>query len=150
MDRLEWFLEKATEIGVDEITPILCKHSERDSLRLDRLEKILVSAMKQSLRAWLPQLNPLTKFTDFVKKTGETQKRLAWCGDEPMPHLKNTLLPDQSTVIAIGPEGDFSPEEVTLALSSGFQAISLGEARLRTETAGLYAVTVFGLLDIGL
>jgi 16S rRNA (uracil1498-N3)-methyltransferase len=150
MDRLEWFLEKATEIGVDEITPILCKHSERDSLRLDRLEKILVSAMKQSLRAWLPQLNPLTKFTDFVKKTGETQKRLAWCGNEPMPHLKNTLLPDQSTVIAIGPEGDFSPEEVTLALSSGFQAISLGEARLRTETAGLYAVTVFGLLDIGL
>jgi 16S rRNA (uracil1498-N3)-methyltransferase len=73
MDRLEWFLEKATEIGVDEITPILCKHSERDSLRLDRLEKILVSAMKQSLRAWLPQLNPLTKFTDFVKNTGETQ-----------------------------------------------------------------------------
>lgn len=149
MDRLEWFLEKATEIGLDEITPILCKHSERDTLRLDRLEKILVSAMKQSLRAWLPQLHPLTKFTDFVKKTGETQKRLAWCGDEPMPHLKNTLLPDQSTVIAIGPEGDFSPDEVTLALSSGFQAVSLGEARLRTETAGIYAVTVFGLLDVG-
>ncbi|MBL7810290.1 MAG: 16S rRNA (uracil(1498)-N(3))-methyltransferase, partial [Saprospiraceae bacterium] len=150
MDRLEWFLEKATEIGVDEITPILCKHSERETLRLDRLEKILVSAMKQSLRAWLPQLNPFTKFTDFVKKTGETQKRLAWCGDEPMPHLKNTLQPDQNTVVAIGPEGDFSPEEVTLALSSGFQAVSLGEARLRTETAGIYAVTVFGLLDIGL
>lgn len=143
MERLEWFLEKATEIGVDEITPLLCKRSERDTLRLDRLEKILVSAMKQSLRAWLPKLNQPTRFQDFVKKTSEAQKRLAWCSDEPLPHLKNTLNPEKDAVIAIGPEGDFAPEEVQLALASGFQGVSLGKARLRTETAGLLAVGVF-------
>lgn len=146
MERLEWFLEKATEIGVDEITPLLCKRSERDSLRLDRLEKILVSAMKQSLRAWLPQLNQPTRFQDFVKKSGEAQKRLAWCSEEPLPHLKNTLSPHQDTVIAIGPEGDFTPEEVQFALSNGFQGVSLGQARLRTETAGLLAVGIFEIL----
>ena len=146
MDRLEWFLEKATEIGIDEITPLLCKRSERDSLRLDRLEKILVSAMKQSLRAWLPKLNEPTRFQDFVKKSTEAQKRLAWCADEPLPHLKNTLAPDQNTVVAIGPEGDFTPEEVQLALANGFQGVSLGKARLRTETAGLLAVAAFELL----
>lgn len=146
MERLEWFLEKATEIGVDEITPLLCKRSERDTLRLDRLEKILVSAMKQSLRAWLPKLNQPTRFQDFVKKSGEAQKRLAWCADEPLPHLKNTLSPNQDVVIAIGPEGDFSPEEVQLALANGFQGVSLGQARLRTETAGLLAVGIFEIL----
>ncbi|MBC7774147.1 MAG: RNA methyltransferase, partial [Phycisphaerae bacterium] len=146
MERLEWFLEKATEIGVDEITPLLCKRSERETLRLDRLEKILVSAMKQSLRAWLPKLNAPTRFQDFAKKTSETQKRLAWCSDEPLPHLKNTISPQQDTVIAIGPEGDFSPEEVQLALANGFQGVSLGKARLRTETAGLLAVGVFEIL----
>jgi 16S rRNA (uracil1498-N3)-methyltransferase len=146
MERLEWFLEKATEIGVDEITPLLCKRSERDTIRLDRLEKILVSAMKQSLRAWLPKLNQPTRFQDFVKKSGEAQKRLAWCSDEPLPHLKNTLSPNQDVVIAIGPEGDFSPEEVQFALANGFQGVSLGQARLRTETAGLLAVGVFEIL----
>lgn len=145
MERLEWFLEKATEIGVDEITPLLCKRSERDTLRLDRLEKILVSAMKQSLRAWLPTLNQPTRFQDFVKKTGEAQKRLAWCSDEPLPHLGSTLSCNQDAVIAIGPEGDFSPEEVKLALEAGFQGVSLGKARLRTETAGLLAVSIYNL-----
>ncbi len=145
MERLEWFLEKATEIGIEEITPLLCKRSERDSVRLDRLEKILVSAMKQSLRAWLPKLNPATRFQDFIKKTGEAQKRLAWCSDEPLPHLGSTLSNNQDTVIAIGPEGDFSPEEVKLALDAGFLGVSLGKARLRTETAGLLAVSVYNL-----
>ncbi|MFN0215131.1 MAG: 16S rRNA (uracil(1498)-N(3))-methyltransferase [Saprospiraceae bacterium] len=147
MERLEWFLEKATEIGIDEITPLLCKRSERDTLRLDRLEKILVSAMKQSLRAWLPKLNAPTRFQDFVKKTGELQKRLAWCSEEPLPHLKNTLSTLQDAVIAIGPEGDFTPEEVRLALENGFQGVSLGKARLRTETAGIVAVGVWGTLE---
>ncbi len=145
MERLEWFLEKATEIGVDEITPLICQRSERDTLRLDRLEKILVSAMKQSLRAWLPKLNEPTRFQDFAKKTNEAQRRLAWCSDEPLSHLKNTLSPQQDTVIAIGPEGDFSPEEIQIAFANGFQGVSLGKARLRTETAGLLAVTVFNL-----
>ncbi len=145
MERLEWFLEKATEIGVDEITPLLCQRSERDNLRLDRLEKILVSAMKQSLRAWLPKLNSPTRFQDFAQKTSEAQKRLAWCSEEPLPHLKNTLLPEQDAVIAIGPEGDFTPEEVEIALANGFQGVSLGQARLRTETAGLLAVGIFNV-----
>ncbi len=148
MERLEWFLEKATEIGVDEITPLICQRSERDTLRLDRLEKILVSAMKQSLRAWLPKLNEPTRFQDFAKKTSEAQKRLAWCSDEPLPHLKNTISPQHDTVIAIGPEGDFSPEEIQVALANGFQGVSLGKARLRTETAGLLAVTMFNVVNI--
>jgi 16S rRNA (uracil1498-N3)-methyltransferase len=148
MERLEWFLEKATEIGVDEITPLICQRSERDSLRLDRLEKVLISAMKQSLRAWLPKLNAPMKFQDFAKKTSEAQKRLAWCSDEVLPHLKNTLSEHQDMVIAIGPEGDFSPEEIRIALENGFQGVSLGKARLRTETAGLLAVTVFNVVNV--
>ena len=148
MERLEWFLEKATEIGVDEITPLICQRSERDSLRLVRLEKVLISAMKQSLRAWLPKLNAPMKFQDFAKKTSEAQKRLAWCSDEPLPHLKNTISDQQDMVIAIGPEGDFSPEEIRIALENGFQGVSLGKARLRTETAGLLAVTVFNVANV--
>ncbi|MDO8969946.1 MAG: RsmE family RNA methyltransferase, partial [Saprospiraceae bacterium] len=134
-----------TEIGIHEITPLLCQRSERDTLRLDRLEKILVSAMKQSLRAWLPKLNPLTRFQVFAQKTNESQKCLAWCAQEPLPHLKYALQPHLDAVIAIGPEGDFSPEEVQIALANGFQGVSLGEARLRTETAGLMAASVFNV-----
>jgi 16S rRNA (uracil1498-N3)-methyltransferase len=140
MERFEWFLEKATEIGVGEVTPLLCQRAERDTIRLDRLEKILVSAMKQSLRAQLPKLNELTRFQDFVKKSSAVQKHLAWCSDEPLPHLATQFSPDKNTVVAIGPEGDFSPEEVRLALENGFGGVSLGAARLRTETAGLVAV----------
>lgn len=140
MERLEWFLEKATELGIDEVTPLLCKRSERDTVRLDRLEKILVSAMKQSLRARLPRLNPLTPLKKVLENAAEAQKRIAWCATEPLPHLKNTLTPDQDALILIGPEGDFTPEEVAMALEKGFSGVSLGSARLRTETAGLLAV----------
>lgn len=146
IERFEWFLEKATEIGVDEITPLLCQRSERDTIRLDRLEKILVSAMKQSLRARLPKLNELTRFQKFATNSAESQKRIAWCSAEPLPHLKTTLSLQESAVVAIGPEGDFSPEEVELALQNGFTSVSLGDARLRTETAGVLAVSVFNLL----
>jgi 16S rRNA (uracil1498-N3)-methyltransferase len=145
MERMEWFLEKATEIGVDEITLLRCKRSERETVRIDRLEKILVSAMKQSLRTRLPKLNELTPFANFVQKTGEGCKRIAWCADTPMPHVKDTIATAQDVVIAIGPEGDFSPEEVTAALKNGFEGVSLGAARLRTETAGLLAVTAVNL-----
>lgn len=144
-ERFEWFLEKATEIGVDEITPLLCRRSERDKIRTDRLEKILVSAMKQSLRARLPRLNELTPFKQFVASAEEGLKCIAWCADEPLPHLRTLIAPAQNTVIAIGPEGDFSPDEVALALKHGFAGVSLGEARLRTETAGLLAVSVANL-----
>jgi 16S rRNA (uracil1498-N3)-methyltransferase len=140
IERFEWFLEKATEIGVDEVTPLLCQRAERDTIRRERLEKILVSAMKQSLRAHLPKLNELTRFQDFIKKTSAAQKHLAWCSDEPLPHLKTQFSHEKNTVVAIGPEGDFSPEEVRLALENGFAGVSLGTARLRTETAGLVAV----------
>jgi 16S rRNA (uracil1498-N3)-methyltransferase len=146
MERFEWFLEKAVEIGVDEITPLLCQRSERDTIRLDRLEKILVSAMKQSLRSRLPKLNELTRFQKFITAASEEQKRIAWCAGEPLPHLKTTLSPRESAIIVIGPEGDFSPEEVALALQNGFSGVSLGAARLRTETAGVLAVSVFNLL----
>jgi 16S rRNA (uracil1498-N3)-methyltransferase len=88
------------------------------------------------------------KFQDFAKKTSEAQKRLAWCSDEPLPHLKNTISDQQNMVIAIGPEGDFSPEEIRIALENGFQGVSLGKARLRTETAGLLAVTVYNVVNL--
>lgn len=146
IERFEWFLEKAVEIGVDEITPLLCQRSERDTLRLDRLEKILISAMKQSLRARLPKLNELTRFQKFVMATTEIQKRIAWCSAEPLPHLKTTIDSHKNVIVAIGPEGDFSPEEVELAMQNGFTGVSLGTARLRTETAGILAVSVFNLL----
>ena len=145
MERLEWCLEKAAEIGVDDITLLRCQRSERNTVRLDRLEKVLLSAMKQSLRAWLPVLHGLVPFRQFVTSATESQKRIAWCSDEPLPHLQTTLSVGQSTLIVIGPEGDFSPEEVDLARQHGFQGVGLGPARLRTETAGILAVAAFNL-----
>ena len=145
IERIEWLLEKATEIGVGEITMLHCQRSERDTVRLDRLEKVLVSAMKQSLRAHLPQLHPLTRFQQFVNTVRAEQKFIAWCADAPLPHLKTVLQPGKSTVVLIGPEGDFSPEEVRLAEANGFTGVGLGAARLRTETAGLLAVGVAAL-----
>jgi 16S rRNA (uracil1498-N3)-methyltransferase len=145
IERFEWFLEKATEIGLHSITPLVCQRSERDSIRPDRLEKVLVSAMKQSLHAWLPQLKPLTPFVKLIKESGETSKFIAWCGDVPPAHLKDVLKSGTDALILIGPEGDFSPAEVSLALANGFQEISLGPSRLRTETAGVYAAVVFQL-----
>lgn len=146
IERFEWFLEKAVEIGVDEVTPLLCQRSERDSVRPDRLEKILVSAMKQSLRTRLPKLNALTSFQKFATTAIARQKRIAWCSDQSLPHLKTTLLPGQDTIVAIGPEGDFTPGEVAWALQNDFTEVSLGAARLRTETAGVLAVSIFNLL----
>lgn len=145
MERLEWCLEKAVEIGVDEITLLRCQHSERDTVRLDRLEKVLVSAMKQSLRAWLPQLHGLVPFRQFISAATEAHKCLAWCSSAPLPHLKTTFTAGHSTLIAIGPEGDFSPDEVALAHQHGFIGVGLGPARLRTETAGILAVVAFNL-----
>lgn len=141
LERFEWFLEKATELGIDEITPLLCDRSERDTLRMDRMEKILISAIKQCMRPHLPKLNPLTKFKAFVSHADAPQKCIGWCSTPPLPFIKDVLLPAQNTVIAIGPEGDFSPAEIELALQHGFKGIGLGTARLRTETAGLLALS---------
>lgn len=146
IERIEWLLEKAVEIGIDEITLLHCQRSERDTVRLDRLEKVLVSAMKQSLRAHLPKLNQLIRFQQFIKTVKAEQRFIAWCADTPMPHLKTLVQAGKSTLVLIGPEGDFSPEEVRLAAENGFTGVSLGAARLRTETAGLLAVSAVALV----
>ncbi len=147
INRFEWFLEKTTEFGVDEITPLLCFHSERKNIRLDRLEKVIQSAMKQSLKAHLPKLNDLTSFKDFInsEKTTESQKIIAHCQTGREGHLKDVYNVGQNATILIGPEGDFATAEIEIALQEKFQPISLGEARLRTETAGIAACHIFNL-----
>lgn len=147
IDRTEWFLEKATEIGVDRITPLLCQHSERKEIKTDRLEKVMVSAMKQSLKAYLPQLDEMTRFTDFVRQPFDGQKFIAHCDEQHRELLKNVVTSGGNYLILIGPEGDFSPEEIEMAKQAGFQPVSLGESRLRTETAGVVACHTFNLLN---
>lgn len=140
-DRYEWFLEKATEIGVSEITPIICDHSERKVIKEERYEKILQSAMKQSLKAYLPVLNPAVSLKDFLRTKNESDslKFIAHCEETDKKSLKSLLLPKKNTTILIGPEGDFSSEEIDLAIKSGFLPVALGESRLRTETAAVVA-----------
>jgi 16S rRNA (uracil1498-N3)-methyltransferase len=149
IDRFEWFLEKATEIGIDEITPLYCEHSERKNIRLDRLEKIVLSAMKQSLKAYLPKLNELTKFSNFMAtlEKNNDPKFVAHCQIGEKTHLKNNALKDQNVTILIGPEGDFSPSEIQLANQHDFGSITLGSSRLRTETAGVVACHIVNLLN---
>jgi|SRR5699024_506872 len=140
-DRFEWFLEKATEIGIDEITPILCQFSERRRIRLDRYERILESALKQSLQTYLPKLNPLTSINGFFGNTDSYDAVfIAHCDeDSSRISLKEKLLPNKSYLIFIGPEGDFSPEEIDNARKNNWQEVHLGSTRLRTETAAIVA-----------
>jgi 16S rRNA (uracil1498-N3)-methyltransferase len=147
IDRFEWFLEKATEIGIDEITPILSSHSERKTIKPERLEKILVSAMKQSLKAYLPKLNPLTLYNEVVSNNHSDKKFIAYCDEVEKSHLKNQSLKGEKVLILIGPEGDFSPEEVEFAIQNKFSVVSLGETRLRTETAGIVACNIVNLAN---
>ncbi|HMQ47721.1 MAG TPA: 16S rRNA (uracil(1498)-N(3))-methyltransferase [Saprospiraceae bacterium] len=139
MDRIEWLLEKATELGIDEVTLLLCDHSERRQVKMERLEKLLIAAMKQSVQAYLPRLNPLTPFADFViqQKGVNQQNFIAHCHSGDKGRLKGNYQPGQNVCMLIGPEGDFSTDEVALALANDFFPISLGTVRLRTETAGL-------------
>lgn len=150
IDRTEWFLEKATEIGVDEITPLLCQRSERKVIKAERLEKVITSAVKQSLKAYHPVLNELTAFKKFVGQSFDGRKFIAHCesSDTEKPHLFKTLSANQDVLLLVGPEGDFSPEEIELAKANGFEEISLGEARLRTETAGVAGVHIVNLANI--
>ena len=140
-DRYEWFLEKATEIGITEITPIICDHSERKNLKPERYEKILQSAMKQSLKGYLPILNEVVSFKDFINsvKTSEGLNFIAHCEETDKKSLKSVLLPTKKVTILIGPEGDFSSEEIKLAKKGGYIPVTLGESRLRTETAAIVA-----------
>ena len=139
MERLEWMIEKATEIGVDRITPLLCHYSERKQIRTDRLEKIILSACKQSLTPYMPKLDDLTDFSELVRNTDEQTRFIAHCYKEQRYELKDRIEKGKSCVVLIGPEGDFSQDEVRLALEHGFLPVSLGNSRLRTETAGIVA-----------
>ena len=139
MDRFEWFLEKATEIGIDEITPIICSRSERKIIKTERCNKILLSAMKQSLKFHLPKLNEAISLIDFLKNNMDGAKYIAHCEKSNKLELKNEKL-EEKTLILIGPEGDFSATEIEMTLKNNFKAVSLGTSRLRTETAGIVAV----------
>ena len=149
--RMEWLVEKSVEIGVGEITLLNCDHSERSFLKTDRLEKLAVSAMKQSLHTVLPEIHPAVSLRDLLSTFRfplSTQKFIAHCeADKPRTPLATALQPGKDAVVLIGPEGDFSEEEIALALECGFQPVSLGPSRLRTETAALYAVTAFNLIN---
>lgn len=147
MDRMEWFAEKATEIGINGITCLNCRYSERREIKPARLEKIMVSAMKQSQKATLPGLAGMTDFQTFVKQPFDGRKFIAHCEDGDKTLLKQIYHPEENALILIGPEGDFSPEEIELALKHGFEPISLGDSRLRTETAALVACHTIHVLN---
>ncbi|WP_437395742.1 16S rRNA (uracil(1498)-N(3))-methyltransferase [Flagellimonas lutimaris] len=147
-DRYEWFLEKATEIGVDEITPIICDHSERKTIKLERMERVLQSAMKQSLQTVLPQLNPPILCREFLESDVSTGlKFIAHCQEGDKMELKRKVIADNDTTILIGPEGDFSNEEIDLAKEKGYVPISLGRNRLRTETAAIVACATVAIIN---
>ena len=147
MDRVEWFAEKATEIGFDELTFLNCRYSERKVIKTERIHKILVSAIKQSLKARLPQLNEMTDFNRFIRQPFTGQKFIAHCYEGEKQLLKDSLQRGEDALVLIGPEGDFSEEEVQEALAHGFRPISLGPSRLRTETAALVACHLMNLAN---
>ena len=160
MDRVEWFAEKATEIGFDELTFLDCQFSERRVVKEERIDKILISAVKQSRKAWKPKLNKMQRFRDFIKQEREGDKFICHCYSENdelrienedvssfKPLLFDVLRPGVPSTVLIGPEGDFSIEEVRLALQNGYRSVSLGSSRLRTETAALVAVHMMQLIN---
>lgn len=147
-DRLEWFVEKATEIGITEITPLICQRSERKMLKTDRLEKTAIAAMKQSIKATLPKINEPVTFKDFIKITPKQPNLfIAHCLDNQEKHLSQLCIKNKPSIVLIGPEGDFTKEEIDLAIKNQFKPISLGKSRLRTETAGIVACHTINLLN---
>ena len=140
-NRFEWFLEKATEIGVSEIIPIICERTEKQNFRHGRMKNILVSAMLQSQQAWLPLLHQPTKFSEAIKNSSQQKKYIAHCIEEEKKELSNETN-DRSSIILIGPEGDFTKPEIDLAVANNFIPVSLGNTRLRTETAGMVAAVL--------
>lgn len=137
IDRLEWFLEKATEIGIDEITPIICDRSERKIVKEDRLEKVVTAAVKQSLTAYHPKVNQAVTFAQFLAKQSDGNKLIAHCMDGDKSYIDQLVKPTETCLLLIGPEGDFSPAELEIALQNGYKPVTLGNTRLRTETAAL-------------
>jgi 16S rRNA (uracil1498-N3)-methyltransferase len=138
-DRYEWFLEKATELGIHEITPIICDHSERKTVNTERLDKIILAAMKQSNEPYLPKLNEAVSLKDFLKQKHDGLQLIAHCEETDKKTLKSVLKPNENITLLIGPEGDFSEKEIALALENNYTAVSLGNTRLRTETAAIVA-----------
>ncbi|MDD4610266.1 MAG: 16S rRNA (uracil(1498)-N(3))-methyltransferase [Bacteroidaceae bacterium] len=147
MSRVEWMVEKSTEIGISEISFLRCRFSERKEIKIERIEKIVVSAMKQSLKAEKPILNAMQKFATFIQQPFEGQKFIAHCYEGEKPLLKDIIQPEQDALLLVGPEGDFSEEEVAQAVANGYVAVSLGKARLRTETAGLVGCHILNLAN---
>ncbi|MBC7915510.1 MAG: 16S rRNA (uracil(1498)-N(3))-methyltransferase [Pyrinomonadaceae bacterium] len=146
IDRFEWFLEKATEIGIDEITPIICERSERKDIKTERLTKIITSAVKQSLKAFHPKLNEPASFKNFIS-TVTTEKYIAHCINELKNTLESKISKNGAYTVLIGPEGDFSPAELETALKCGYIPVTLGNTRLRTETAALEACFEINFLN---
>ncbi len=147
MDRMEWFAEKATEAGINKVSFLNCRFSERKDLKASRIEKILISAMKQSMQATLPSIQEITDFKKFITQDFPGQKLIAHCYPGQKSLLCQTYLPGEDVLILIGPEGDFSEEEVQEAIKEGFLPVSLGENRLRTETAALYACQTIHIIN---
>jgi 16S rRNA (uracil1498-N3)-methyltransferase len=148
LDRMEWWLEKSVEIGLDRFVPLRCRFSERKELKTERLRKIAIAAMKQSLKATLPQIDEMTDFKRFIEEPFDGQKFIAHCMDNQPRHLLSHLVQKGRDVrILIGPEGDFSQDEVSFALQNGYLPISLGDQRLRTETAALVSVHTVHLIN---
>lgn len=147
INRFEWFLEKATEIGIDDISPVICQRSERKVIKAERLNKVITAAMKQSLKAYHPVLHGAKSFTELVSMDYEGQKFIAYVEEGKHPLLQTLYRPGEDAIILIGPEGDFSPEEIEQAKENGFQTVSLGASRLRTETAGVVAVHTVAMLN---
>lgn len=147
ISRFEWFLEKATEIGIDEITPLICEHSERRVVKTDRMERILIAAMKQSLKAFLPKINEPVSFSDFIDVGTADMRFIAYIDDSVDRHLAGLYEAGKDCTVLIGPEGDFSREEFEQAKEKGFVPISLGKSRLRTETAAVVACHSINLVN---
>ncbi|MDD4847407.1 MAG: 16S rRNA (uracil(1498)-N(3))-methyltransferase [Bacteroidales bacterium] len=143
--RFEWFLEKACEIGVDEITPLLTEHTEHRKLNSDRLQRVLVAAMKQSQTMWMPQLNPLTDIASVIECEKAEHRFVGWCGDETQGELFDLCPMGGNIAVLIGPEGDFSEQEIYQLKKSDFIPVSMGQKRLRTETAGVVACTTINI-----
>ena len=142
-NRFEWFVEKAIEIGVTSITPMICNYSERKSLNYSRLEKISISAMKQSLQTYLPEIKPVVEFKEYIKSNNSNHKYIAHCKKSKTEYLSDIIVKKTSSNIIIGPEGGFTNEEISFAIDSNYKAVSLGSNRLRTETAGVVCCQMF-------
>ncbi|HLG35443.1 MAG TPA: 16S rRNA (uracil(1498)-N(3))-methyltransferase [Bacteroidia bacterium] len=146
-DRFEWFVEKATEIGIDKIIPLICSHSERRTVKTERLKNISIAALKQSQKIFLPEISEPVLFEKYVKTNNSEQKFICTCEAELSHHLKNICKSKKNYSLLIGPEGDFSPEEIKMALENGFIEASLGNTRLRTETAGIIACSLISFIN---